>query len=147
MMRKFMLMAILTATIDPVFAQGACPNPVPEEPTRPQIVARLGEIQKLLGEIQKLKGATLTAHRVGPTGNVDPEGDQDLDFTENVPGATSTKTIEHSEQVAFCALATVRMKEVKIADALDCAVEQDRNTHKWKVTLSSYSVCRIMCLR
>jgi hypothetical protein len=71
MMRKLVLMAILAATVDPAVAQVACPNPVPDEPTRPQIVACLGEIQKLLGEIQQLKAAPHQLEIIAGTGNAD----------------------------------------------------------------------------
>jgi hypothetical protein len=65
MMRKLILVAILTATIDPVIAQVACPNPVPENPTREQIVACLRDIQKLKDRPHQLEIIAGTANEKG----------------------------------------------------------------------------------
>ena len=168
-MRKLMLMAILTATIDPVVAQVACPKPVPDQPSGDQIVACLRDIQKLEERLARLPpgitsqeldnrlaqlpkptkgdpgppGLPRTAHRVGPSGVVDPDNEDFLDFTVPIAGATQTKIIERSEQFVFCALSSFRTsaKVVETAGYVNCTVSREpNNPHRWQVTLSSYSV-------
>jgi hypothetical protein len=172
------LAVILTAVVDPVLAQVACPNPVPDEPTRAQIVACLGAISALqtqitdanakidsLAELPKptkgdpgppgprgepgLPGLPRTAHRVGPSGVIDPDNEDFLDFTVTSPGATQTRIIERSEQFAFCALSSFRTsaKVVETAGYLNCTVSREPTNPRWQVTLNSYSICRVMCLR
>jgi hypothetical protein len=180
MKSTLVLAVILTAVVDPVLAQVACPNPVPDEPTRAQIVACMRAISALqtqitdanakidsLAELPKptkgdpgppgprgepgLPGLPRTAHRVGPAGNVDPEGDQDLDFTGNLgecKDGVCSKLVEHTEQFAFCGLTTARFTTPRIDGAFICDVTRDRTSGKWKVRFSSsYSICRITCLR
>jgi hypothetical protein len=56
MMRTLILIIILTAMIDPIVAQVPCPNSVPEDPTREQVVACMGEIKKIRSELDKRAG-------------------------------------------------------------------------------------------
>jgi hypothetical protein len=116
MMRKFMLMAILTATIDPVFAQGACPNPVPEEPTRPQIVACLGEIQKLKGAVPPGKFIPQT-FGAGGAQHPPPAPDQG-DYTSANSPANRGTTVTSLNEYPICTVSHIR------AGGGQCALQQ-----------------------
>jgi hypothetical protein len=62
MKKTLALTAILIAIAEPLCAQVACPNPVPDDPTREQVVA-------CLRDIQKLKDAPRQIEIIAGTGN------------------------------------------------------------------------------
>jgi hypothetical protein len=109
-------------------------------PTRPAFVDAI---------TAKLK---ITAHTVGPTGNIDLERDQDLDFAGQIgecTGGLCSKLIEHSEQFTFCGLTYTQFHVVAASGYyFQCDVARDQASGKWKVRFSqATAVCRIMCLR
>jgi hypothetical protein len=52
MKRYIIVVAALVATIDPSLAQVACPNPVPDNPTREEVVACMRDIQRLRKDME-----------------------------------------------------------------------------------------------
>jgi hypothetical protein len=89
-----MLSLLLTATIDPSFAQVACPNPVPLNPSREEIVACMRDVQKLKNTLPVK--IIVTPHRIGPQGEqtgeqIAKQGNKEVYFTlgerQPVPGS------------------------------------------------------------
>jgi hypothetical protein len=143
-MRKLMLMAILTATIDPVVAQVACPNPVPDEPTRTQIVACLGEIHKLLADIQQLKGATARGRFIpqtfgaGGAQHPPPAPDQGDYTSVNSPPSRGT-IVTSLNEYPICTVSHIR------AGGGQCALQQVGAD--WKVFVDGNASCRVTCFK
>ena len=144
-MRKLMVMAILTAMIDPVVAQVACPSPVPDQPSGEQIVACLRDIEKLRKELDAVSHREITITNMGPRG---PSSDPNIAFSRNWTGPDKSgdgefHDIPESKGFNLCAVTGFYAGS---SSNEWCDLERG-GEGQWRLRKTNAIVCRVKCFK
>ena len=138
MTRRPMLGLLLTTTINPSFAQVMCPDPVPDNPSRQEIIACMRDVQKLKNALPVK--IMVIPRRIGPQGEqtaeqIAKQGNKEGYFTlgerQPIPGSDGR----------ICTISKVEIDGV----SGQCAILHLGGAGPWMMSVTGKASCQATC--